>query len=265
MPTIFDIAVSTVSDVQLRDCLPRIVPPKPFDPQSVKIGGMVNPEAIAKKIESKRKGHAMMLGKFNANLHSAKTLQLSQFKETCSPLVLAKRVLAVGYVVDGHRMKIHLRQYASIHEVVEADDDDLLDRLESSLLSVFWENFLTRYSKSDRMIGHDIFRYHLPFLLHRSWALGILVPDHVWSNNRWSSVFLDLREHWQLGTSIQDGIDLNSLHKKMGGSPIETEGSFEELYFGDGPQDHLLALSHLDANLGMSQCVCTQMRIGLPK
>ena len=67
---------------------------------------------------------------------------------------------------------------------------------EEDILNVFWHRF---EDSDNHFIGFNIFNFDLPFLIKRSWKLGVAVPNGVRWGRYWSDRFIDLRDLWQMG------------------------------------------------------------------
>lgn len=85
---------------------------------------------------------------------------------------------------------------------------------EPVLLAAFWDTFRTEQDRA-RFIGFNILRFDLPFLMRRSWKLGVPVPVGVRHGHYFSDTFLDLMEVWQLGNR-EERISLDQLCKYLG-------------------------------------------------
>lgn len=72
----------------------------------------------------------------------------------------------------------------------------LLAYAEPETLTLFWSLFK---DSDNHFIGFNIFNFDLPFLIKRSWKLGVTVPNGVRKGRYWSDRFIDLRDLWQLG------------------------------------------------------------------
>lgn len=101
-------------------------------------------------------------------------------KAALSPLT--GRILAVGLWADG--------SYSA--RIVE----DSSEASEKALLKWFWKHVTIRTA----LVGWNSNRFDLPFLLKRSWALGVCVPFGLAPGGRLDSrLCVDLMEYWQLG------------------------------------------------------------------
>jgi hypothetical protein len=156
---IFDIETGPLPEAELLKII------DPFDPASVKVGNIKNPDLIAAKIDECRE-------KYYADA-----------KENAALSSLTGRVLAIGVKAVGGEA-----------EIIGHD-------AESYVLSDFWHRFNTT---PGRWVGFNIFGFDLPFLVQRSWMNQVPAP-FVQKGRYWVDEFLDLRETWQMGNRQMPG------------------------------------------------------------
>jgi predicted PolB exonuclease-like 3'-5' exonuclease len=85
---------------------------------------------------------------------------------------------------------------------------------ERDVILFFWNHFRI-YSERSTFVGFNIFRFDLPFLIRRSWKLGIAIPIGVREHRYFSTAFVDLMEIWQNGNR-EERISLDQLCKYLG-------------------------------------------------
>lgn len=105
------------------------------------------------------------------------------WRENAALSAVTGRVLAIGMIdAFGHTTIVH-------------DSAD-----EAMVIRRFWLE-LTNTSPPYRPAiwgGFGIFHFDLPFLIRRSWRLGLKIPP-IRNGRYWSEKFVDLREVWQCG------------------------------------------------------------------
>jgi hypothetical protein len=92
------------------------------------------------------------------------------------------QVVAIGYGhSDGRR-------------VIMGVDDSLP---EASVLKDFWERWM---ANTCEWIGFNTAAFDLPFVIRRSWYLGVQVPPEVYPDRygKWPPEFVDIAQHWAL-------------------------------------------------------------------
>lgn len=192
---IFDIETEPLPDDELIARLPAFTPPAPpseFDPATVKLGNLKDEAKRAAKIKEARADHAALAANHDATILAAKEAWLADAREKAALSAATGRVLAIGY-------------FSIDKKLVTVDSCGLGDpaKYEPTLIIHFWEQYKrARIAKpSPRpLIGLNIHEFDLPFLVRRSWILGIDVPPTVLRDDRyWDSLFIDLRKRWLCG------------------------------------------------------------------
>ena len=171
-----------------------------FDPGSVKCGNLKDPDKIEAKIEGARKEHERLW--FERAALSART----------------GRVLAIG---------------------VSCEDEGALvigDERETDVLNEVWGLATNGHGIGSSFIGFNIHAFDLPFLVRRSWLIGVSIPDWILERGRyWHPTFVDLLEVWRLGNR-SEYISLDELAKALGlpGKPDGVTGAdFHRLWHDD--------------------------------
>lgn len=85
---------------------------------------------------------------------------------------------------------------------------------EELLIKSFWLSFMA-HSERSQFIGFNIFKFDLPFLIRRSWKLGIPIPIGIRSGRYFGDSLIDLMEIYQLGNRM-DFISLDTVSKFLG-------------------------------------------------
>ena len=197
----------------------------PFDAGAVRVGNL-GPDKAAAKVESAR------------NEHVAKVLDRAALS------ALTGRVLAIGYGHNG---------------AVSIDGDG---RSERQILLRFWERCRKQMRSDSLMVGHNIFGFDLPFLVRRSWAIGLAdkVPARLLRNERyWASIFVDTMIHWRLG-DYREYVSLDTLAKAFGLEgklPGVNGADFARLWEEDPPK----ALAYLRQDIEVTTNVARRMGI----
>lgn len=75
--------------------------------------------------------------------------------------------------------------------------DASLDQVEASMLEAFWNEARDSIAKGYLMVGFNSHRFDIPFLVRRSWALGLNVPIDVC--RRLQIPWVDLMERFTMG------------------------------------------------------------------
>lgn len=128
---------------------------------------------------------------------------------------------------------------------------------EDLLLGRFWDSC----NQGAPLVGHNIHGFDLPFLVRRSWLLGVSVPDWVLQDGRyWSPKFVDTMKVWGCG-AYGEYIGIADISLALGG-PGKPEGisggDFAALFENDRPR----AIEYLKNDLAMTWTVAEALQIG---
>ena len=166
-----------------------------FDQDSGKSGNLKDPEKSKAKIDAARASYE------------------STFIDRAALSATTGRVLAIGYYDSSDQNGF----ITCPSHITDRDES------EAAVIAAFWQNCESSRRDKTKMIGLNIFDFDLPFLIRRSWILGVDVPDWVVVQGRYfDPLFVDLRKVWLLGQQ-----------------PANCKSSFDELgrAFGSGGKD----------------------------
>lgn len=121
---------------------------------------------------------------------------------------------------------------------------------EKALLEAFWLMARTAVFNGDYLVGFCCKMFDLPFLVRRSWALGVQVPPNIWDGRYFSDHFIDIAEKWECGVRGCDHISLDQLSKFLGVGQKNGEGKdFAALW----ESDRQAALAYLQNDLQLTK------------
>lgn len=225
--TVFDIETAPRPWAEIE---PFYSPPDPFDPQAVRTGNLGSEKAAA-KIEAASRDHRDMVCQHR-----------KQFQEKAALDPRTGRVLAIGY----RKARKLLIEGAGNHT-------------EPELIGRFWERVEVTRSLQERLIGHNIHGFDLPFLIKRSWFYSIRPPIWLLEKDRWwSPVFRDTMRVWACGDYRAPYISLGDLAQFLGvGQKTEgvTGGDFARLWEEDRPK----AIEYLTNDLALTHAVAQRL------
>lgn len=221
----FDIETGALPD----DALLAVMPT--FSPDDVALGNLKDPVKIAAKIAE------------------AEANQLPDFREKAALSAASGLVIAIGFkIVDtdpnGTLPIIHLLEG---------------DGAEKSALVVFWDILNELVSQAGRVVGFNIKSFDLPFLIRRSWILGIAPPvamllaDYRFWHKQ--TVF-DLREMWLLGDTREKS-SLNHVARALGiaGKTGDHGANFAALWRSKAGNDRQTAEEYLRQDVALNQAL----------
>lgn len=226
----FDIETGPLpDDVLLRLC-PEFVPPAhpgEFDQSTVKLGNLKDQAKINDKISQARMAHLQAVEQYDANVIAASIEHFAKFREKAALDATTGYVVAIGLATATN---------VSILSGSLVDELDELEEQEAWTLRTFW-GLITELMKSQTpIVGFNIKHFDLPFLVRRSWILGVPVPSGVRVGRYWSELFIDLMEVWQQGERGYISLDALAAAFGLDGKVKEIDGveisgaTFHELW-----------------------------------
>jgi DNA polymerase elongation subunit (family B) len=166
---IYDIETEGSTTIEF---LREIYPPYPdFNPTAIKVGNLKTESEKDAKVELARQAHADQ-----ERQHWADKLDKAALNAETG------RVVTIGY----------LRADAPDEDAVldDADFDEV------RLLRRFWNSYKRVYRERGRFVGWNSNGFDLPYLVKRSWILGVEVPSTIYKGKWISDTWLDLMAVW---------------------------------------------------------------------
>ncbi len=162
------------------------------------------------------------------------------------------QVLAIGY------LSIKTKGRAMVMDDGGEDNADA----EFTLLSKFWEQYVKCHKAQPRpraMVGLNIFGFDLPFLVRRSWILGVDIPTTVKPGRFFDPLFCDLGDVWLCGQRWGEfPASLNAISKALGvGEKTGNGADFAELL----KTDREAAMVYLRSDLELTAACATRMGV----
>jgi len=236
----FEVDLSKVKDRELID--------REFDPASVKLGNLKDQAKIDAKIAAKREEFEAAKAAAVTAMASAETDQWAAFVERAPLSPITGRVLAIGLWDSTNELEPTLVWI------------DGKQGGEMAVLNAFWMAFRDCVATDTRLVGHNIFGFDLPFLVRRSWLLGVRVPDEVIVAGRPHRLFVDTMRVWAC-SNYQDRISLDRLAAFLGSTRKNGDGAdFHRLFFGT-EEERQQALDYLKNDLRMTSEVAERMGV----
>ena len=243
MQIIFDIETGPLSQEQvlaLSPPPPDLPHPGEFAAESVKLGQMKDPAKIEAKIAEARAKHEAAVAAYEENKAKALADWQESAMRSAALSAFTGQVLAIGYRRDSGQVAIQISN-------------------EPELLQAFWNLYQRSRAQSIRLVGHCIFQFDLPFIVRRSWLLGVDVPPTVFDGRFFDNrVFTDTAKHWLLGQYGGEKFSLDLLDKFFGGSGKNGNGAeFAKLLASD-PE---AAKAYLANDLEMNYRIAKRMGV----
>jgi predicted PolB exonuclease-like 3'-5' exonuclease len=117
-------------------------------------------------------------------------------------------VVAIGFTVS----ECHL---------IDCDGDD---QQEYDGLAEFWGRATYCILNNIPMIGWNTHGFDLPFLVRRSWILGVPIPHAVRKGRYWNDLFIDLMQVYMLGGRDMVKLDVAAKAFGLEGKVQEVDG-----------------------------------------
>lgn len=213
-------------------------PPGEFDAAAVKYGNTKDEAKRAAKLEEARAAHSKAAADYPAlceqKLTEARAAHESKIMDRAALSAETGRVLTIGCFLPGDD------EY-----LIPADD-------ELTIIRSFWLMFAS--TPNARWVGFNTDNFDLPFMVRRSWLLGIPVPPEIVMDRGrryWHPSFVDLLARWRLGV-YQDSISLNRLGKYLG---VGSKNGNGKDFAGLWRDDRTAAITYLKNDLELTyQC-----------
>jgi len=254
----FDIETGPLPETQLLRVMPEFVPPAApgeFDPKDVSVPkNWKDPAKIKEKIEAARAAHQAECDGYVANVEAARKKHFADFRDGAALDASTGWVVAIGWLDAGEEQPI-------------IGQGNGLD--EENVLEIFWGEVSRAIRASIPMVGHDIQRFDLPFLVQRSWLLGVPIPAGVMtggngSRKYWNPLFIDTLKEWCLYVP-GERIGLDTLAKAfgLGGKYVgECCGkNFHEFWFSADPTKRLQAFDYLMLDIELPLEIARRMGV----
>lgn len=240
---VFDIETGPVSDEELQAIFQPPEPPAhpgKFDPDAVKIGNIRDPAKAKAKVDDARQKHEQKVVEHEALLKSGPAEAFAEFKSKAALDARTGMVLAVG-----------IMDIRGMHQIFTGDEQDVLANI--------WSSIAIAESMGGSVIGFNSNGFDLPFLIRRSWKLGVDVPAFALPKPWFGRPFVDLRDAWQCGNRQQKG-KLEEVGEFFGlkGKLEGVDGSmFAELF----ATDRAKAIEYLVEDLRLTLQVAQAMQV----
>jgi Predicted 3'-5' exonuclease related to the exonuclease domain of PolB len=116
---------------------------------------------------------------------------------------------------DGLALDATTGRVAMIGLLVGDDEPDIFSGDEKAILNSFWDSIQDTAMHDGKIVGFNSNNFDLPFLLRRSWANNVRVPDWVRKGRYFADNFVDLLEVWSCSKREQT-ISLANLCRFLG-------------------------------------------------
>lgn len=218
----FDIETSPLEDEEIE----RIAPE--FDPASVKTGNLSDFKKINDKINLARESH------------------LNGIKSKAALNAEYGKILAIGM----------LRVHGKYSKLDTTPEEILLHgKNEGDIIQNFWDEADKMAILGLLLVGHNIIGFDCPFLVRRSYCLGIKPPFSLMPQRGkyWGKPWFDTMGAWTLG-GYQQMISLDRFSKHLGLDGKNGDGKHFATLYRENKEEALDYLSNdLKLTMGVAQ------------
>lgn len=219
MTTYFDIETKPYSPAE---CEPFLKPIPPFDAEACK-------REFATAREDSPKGRQFLWNKEEA-YYAAEKAKRDEFVQRAALKPETGSVLCIGIA------------YGDSDEVI------ILSGTEQEILRNFWQIYLRCATSGHRMVGWNSNDFDIPFLVRRSWKVGVSVPCHLFGDNgKLDRTFIDLKKLYACGV-CGEHVSLDTASKHVlghGKSDQEVSGADFWKYWQGTEDEQALARQYL--------------------
>lgn len=268
---VFDIETGPLPWGRLKDLVPAFdevaaVPDMgPFDPASVALGNLKDQAKIDAKVAEARAKHEAAAKSVAHRRAAARNAHVEKFTEKAALSATTGCVKAIGIWHDSIQMPELVAVDAGQGSGSVDFEEFRVTFVPREEMAVFYFWDLLGSSASHTFAGHNIHGFDLPFLVRRSWILGVDVPEAIWAPGQFgryfSPRFIDTMSRWACGG--RDFIKLDEIDRAFGGegkSDDCTGADFARL-FDNGGEDRIKALLYLRNDLAMTRRVAEAMQL----
>lgn len=134
---------------------------------------------------------------------------------------------------------------------------------EKSVLKTFWGLAAKCIENGDRIVGHNSRGFDLPFIVKRSWILGVPVPAIVLDRRGyWNQIFVDTQDVWNCGEFRLVGLGTLARILGCGDKPDDCTGAgFAAMYYSGDAEKRATAEAYLRNDLAMTAKCAFRMGI----
>lgn len=267
---VFDIETGSLPWGQLKDRIPpfdelaAVPDPKPFDVGGVALGNLKDQAKIQQKIADARAKWELDCETIEKRRADARNQHVAKYLEKAALSACTGMVKAIGlcWMSDDPSTLLLIDEevFSGFRQDKCSGCDARYYGNERDLIAAFWSAW-DRWP-AEYFVGHCIYKFDLPFLVQRSWMLGVDVPSGVQqANGRWSNQFVDTMDRWGCGT--RDYFKLDDLARALGmdGKPADCTGADFARLFDEGGESRERALAYLRNDLEMTRRVAEAMQI----
>jgi hypothetical protein len=269
---IFDIETGSIPDEELESLFAwdeKTIPNydmigSEFDETTVKVSNLKDQAKIEAKINEARDKFYELRGIAERALSVGRDIAFEAFKAKAALSPFTGQVLAVGFYEDDvhipydcpNNKKIKMPYITSQKQGSNNNEYDVLFDTFAKIESVL--------ESGDRLIGHNIINFDLPFLCKRALKHNIVLPQILLNEMRQyqSKVIIDTMREWSFGSRTEKFVSLDDLAAFFGTRRKNGDGAdFAKLFWSDDPSEVKTAIEYLENDVIMTLEIARKMGI----
>lgn len=238
--TVFDIETKGLRDeaLALAEPFKAYEPLPPFDPKTVKVGNLKDPDKVAAKIRAEEEAYSEKIKQHYAEYEKAQAEYEAKIISKAALNALCGEVVAIGIKTE--------------------ESETILSGNEADILRQFWELYGTT---SEPFVGWNNNGFDVPFLVRRSWKNGIVVPN-VYQGRYLDKRFIDLMEMFACGEygyklKLDNAARFFGVEGKYQGDC--TGADFAMMFESDDPVAQAKAVEYLKCDLRATYVIAEKM------
>jgi len=220
-----------------------------FNPADVKLGNLKDKQKIKDKINAEERKFNEAKANARASIAQAREEAWLKLVDRAALSPLTGRVLAIGVWASTGSLEpaLYLRGEPGYES-------------ESSLLAEWWQVVRDAIRSDSKLIGFNSDAFDLPFLVRRSWKLGVVVPPEVIVAGRWHRCFVDLMRQWACGV-YGERVSMDRLAAYLGCTRKNGEAAEFARLFQGSDEERKQAVEYLRNDLRMTMDVADRMGV----
>lgn len=230
---------------------------KEFDPSSVKLGNLKDPDKIQAKIDDAQADFNLKKSTAHIAVEQGRKDAWEKFVSRAALSPLTGQVLAVGFC----GVKTDEDSSNGPNKVVTIFVD--ATRTEKELIEEVLETIVATIEDNGYVVGHNIIGFDIPFLIRRGLFYGI-EPSPILKKELLtyhSQRLIDTIRYWQFGNRMEEMVKLDTLAKFFGTTRKNGNGAIFYKSFLGTPEEQLEALRYLENDIVMTTEIASKMRI----
>ena len=242
---IFDIETGPLPWEQIEKFYEKPNPVTEFNEKTVKYGNTKNPEKREEILAAAKLRHKVDCDGYLESLESSKRDFID--KAALSPIT--GRVVAIGIGLPG------------LKKIILSGEADTQRNQERNLLENIW-GFINKWiSEKTFIVGHNSNSFDLPFLVKRSWNLGVPTPPDLFCGRYFNPLFKDTMQIWNCGERSYVGLDALARFFGVGKKPDDCTGADFARMWDAGGEERATAIRYLENDIQMQVDVSRCMRV----